>query len=197
MSDFWLYYNLGLRHVLNLNGFDHALFIIALTAPYTFKSWKKVFLLLTLFTIGHTISLILATYEIVPVTNEALVELLLQLTILIAAIHNFFVAKKQAVNENISVIAFTALAFGIIHGFGFSRYFRLILKGSGAEYKLPPLLEFAAGIETAHITVAFAVLIISFVLQFFFRLSKKDWVLVVSSFVAGVIVPMIINNEIW
>lgn len=196
MSEFWFYFNIGLEHVLDLGGFDHALFIIALTVPYTFKHWKTILLLLTLFTIGHTISLTLSIYEVVVIKNDLLVELLLQITILLAALYNFIKARKSSKNESINAVALTTLFFGIVHGFGFSGYFKLMFADTDRE-KLFPMLEFALGIEAAHIIVAFAVLLISFIAQNFFRLSKRDWILVTSSFVAGVIVPIIINNEIW
>lgn len=196
MSDFAFYFNLGLDHVLDINGFDHALFIIALTVPFAFKQWKTVLLLLTLFTIGHTISLLLSIYEVVVIKNYLLVELLLQLTILATALYNFVKLKKSSSGQSITVLAFTTLFFGIIHGFGFSRYLKMIL-GDTEREKLFPLLEFALGIEVAHIIVAVVLLIISYIVQNFFRFSKRDWILVASAFVVGVILPILLENEIW
>lgn len=196
MSEFWLYFETGLRHVLDINGYDHILFIAMLAVPYTFKDWKNVLLLVTLFTIGHTLSLILSVFGIVTV-NAAMVEFLIPITILVAAVYNIIkLGKKTSKNNSINFIAITTLFFGIIHGLGFSNYFKLLL-GKNADDKVLPLLEFALGIETAQIIIILAVLIVGYILQEFFRMSKRDWVLITSAFVAGVVVPMIIESEIW
>jgi len=196
MSEFWLYFETGLRHVLDINGYDHILFIAMLAVPYTFKDWKNVLLLVTLFTIGHTLSLILSVFGIVTV-NAAMVEFLIPITILVAAVYNIIkLGKKTSKNNSINFIAITTLFFGIIHGLGFSNYFKLLL-GKKADDKVLPLLEFALGIETAQVIIVLAVLILGYILQEFFRMSKRDWVLITSAFVAGVVVPMIIESEIW
>ncbi|MDV6169294.1 HupE/UreJ family protein [Flavobacterium sp. DG1-102-2] len=196
MSEFLLYFETGLRHVLDINGYDHLLFITMLTVPYTFKDWKNILALITLFTVGHTISLILSVYGVIKV-NPSMIEFLIPVTILIAAIYNIIkLGKKSSKNNSISAIAITALFFGIIHGLGFSNYFKLILDKNTKD-KMLPLLEFALGIETAQLIIVLMVLIIGYVLIEFFRLGKRDWVLITSAFVAGVVVPMIIGSEIW
>jgi hypothetical protein len=93
-------------------------------------------------------------------------------------------------------VAIVTLFFGIIHGLGFSSYFKSILPGDATD-KLLPLLEFALGIEAAQILVVFIVLILSYIVQTFFRFSKRDWALVMSAFIIGVVLPMIIESEIW
>ncbi len=196
MSEFWLYFETGLYHVLDINGYDHILFLAMLTVPYTFKDWKNVILLITLFTIGHTLSLILSVYGVVSV-NAKMVEFLIPITILAAALYNIIkLGKKSSKNSTINFIAITTLFFGIIHGLGFSNYFKLIL-GKNASDKMLPLLEFALGIEAAQIIMVLCVLIIGYILQEFFRVSRRDWVLIMSAFTAGIVVPMIIGNKIW
>ncbi|MNK16740.1 hypothetical protein D3C87_349100 [compost metagenome] len=197
MSEFELYFNMGLRHVLDINAYDHVLFLIVLTVPYIFKDWKNVLLLVTLFTIGHTLSLILSVFGIITV-NAGIVEFLIPITILITALYNIFKSSRKSSSKNgsINFIAITTLFFGVIHGLGFSNYFKIVIDKNSKD-KLMPLLEFALGIETAQVIVVLIVLIISYVLQEFFRLSKRDWILVMSAFVAGVVVPMITGSEIW
>lgn len=195
MSDFWLYYNIGLKHVLNISAYDHVLFLIALTVPYAFKDWRRLLLLVSLFTLGHTVALILSVFGIVYIKVN-LVEFIIPITILIVAIFNLFTAGKNNKNESISLIAFVTLFFGIIHGLGFSNYFKTILPGNATD-KLLPLSEFALGIETAQVIVVFVVLIFSYIIQTFFRFSKRDWTLVMSAFIIGVIVPMLIQSPIW
>jgi len=195
MSEFWLYFNIGLKHVLDINGYDHVLFLIALSVPYAFKDWKKVLILVSLFTLGHTLALILSVYEIV-IIKASLVEFLIPVTILITALFHLFTAGKSGKKESITFVAFVTLFFGIIHGLGFSNYFKAILPGEKVD-KLVPLLEFALGIEAAQIIVVLIVLLLSYIVQTFFRFSKRDWTLVLSAFVIGVVLPMIIESDIW
>ena len=195
MTDFWLYFNIGLHHVLDIHAYDHVMFLTALTVPYLFKDWKNILLLVTLFTIGHTTALVLSVYGVVTV-NSTYVEFLIPITILATALYNLFTSAKKAVSTgNINFVALTTLFFGIVHGLGFSNYFKIIIdKG---DNKLLPLLEFALGIEGAQLIVVLTVLILSFLLQRFGGMNRRDWVLVTSAFVAGVVVPMIIESEIW
>jgi hypothetical protein len=171
MSEFWLYFKLGLHHVLDINGYDHVLFLIALMVPYAFKDWKRVLLLVTLFTVGHTLSLILSVFGVVYI-NPTLVEFLIPITILVTAVFHLFTAGKSSKNESISFVAIVTLFFGIIHGLGFSSYFKSILPGDASD-KLLPLLEFALGIEAAQLIVVFIVLILSYIVQTFLDFRKE------------------------
>ncbi|MDG1870694.1 MAG: HupE/UreJ family protein [Flavobacterium sp.] len=195
MSEFWIYFQIGLKHVLDINAYDHVLFLMALAIPYSFKDWKRILLLVSLFTLGHTVALVLSVFEIVTVKAH-IVELLIPVTILLTAVFNLFNSGKSAKNNKVSMVFFTTLFFGVIHGLGFSNYFKTILGGSALS-KILPLAEFALGIEGAQIAVVFAILILSYIAQTVFRFSKRDWTLVMSAFVIGVVVPMIIENEIW
>lgn len=189
MSDFWLYFKLGLEHVLDWKAYDHILFLIALTAAYSFISWKRLLLLVSLFTLGHSISLLLANYEIVSVSSRV-IEFLIPLTILIAAVFNLFKASKSKRKDRLGVIFLITVFFGLIHGFGFASYYRMINTDGG----ILPLLEFALGVETSQIIIVFIVLLIAFVFQSLFRFNKRDWILVVSSIVIGMVIPMLIEN---
>lgn len=195
MSEFWIYFNVGLKHVLDINAYDHVLFLLALTVPFDFKDWKRILLLVSLFTLGHTLALLLSVFEVLTVKGS-LVEFLIPITILITASYNLFTAGKSAKKDNITFIAFTTLFFGIIHGLGFSNYFKSILSGEATD-KLLPLLDFALGIEAAQICVVLVALLLSFVVQTLFRFSKRDWTLTMSAFVIGVVIPMILQSEIW
>ena len=194
MSQFWLYFNLGLEHVLDWQAYDHVLFIAVLVAAYTFSEWKKIVWLVTLFTLGHTLSLALSTFEVVMVKSQ-LVEFLIPLTILLTAIFNLFTAGKKASNGRINVLYVATLFFGLIHGLGFSTYFKMI-SGNTSE-KILPLIEFALGIEAAQIIVVLIVLLLAFIFQSIFRFSKRDWVLVISSIVIGFAIPMLMGSIFW
>ena len=195
MSEFWIYFQIGLKHVLDIHAYDHVLFLIALAIPFTFKDWKRIVLLVTLFTIGHTMALLLSVFGIIAIKVNV-VELLIPITILITAVFNLFTAGKSSKKESINLVFFITLFFGIIHGLGFSNYFKSILGGDAAS-KILPLTEFALGIEAAQIVVVFVVLILSYVVQTIFRFSKRDWTLVMSAFIIGVVIPLIIQSEIW
>ncbi len=191
MSEFWIFFEKGLWHILNPSGYDHILFLIALAVPYAFKDWKKLLLLVTLFTVGNLLALLLSVYGIV-IIKVNLVEFLIPITILIISFFNLFTAGKSSKGESISIIGLVTLLFGIIHGLSFASYFKTI-----AGSKLLPLSEFSLGIEAAQIVVVFIVLILSYIVQTFFRFSKRDWTLVMSSFIIGVVLPMIISSKIW
>lgn len=195
MSEFMLYLEIGLRHVLDIRAYDHILFLTALVVPYHFKDWRKILILVSVFTLGHTLALILAVFDMVKI-NVNLVEFLIPITILCTAIYNLFNNGKGAGKSNITVAVFITLFFGIIHGLGFSNYFNSILAGSSSE-KILPLLEFALGIELAQIAVVLTVLILSFIVQTLIRNSKRNWVLIASSIIIGIVIPMLIESEIW
>ena len=195
MSDFMLYLEIGLNHVLDINAYDHILFLAAIVIPYHFKDWKKIITLVSVFTLGHTLALIMAVFEMVKI-NVTLVEFLIPITILSTAVYNLFNAGKSGGKSNLSAVVFITLFFGIIHGLGFSNYFNSILAGSPND-KVLPLLQFAVGIELAQLAVVLSVLVLSFLIQYFIRNSKRNWILISSSIIIGVIIPMLIESEIW
>ena len=190
-ENFWFNVQYGIHHVLDIKAYDHILFLIVLTVPYMFKDWKRVLLLVTMFTLGHTLSLILAVYGVVSV-KATLVEFLIPITILIVALFNVFTSGKGAQKEKIGVLFLSTLFFGLIHGLGFAREFKMLLGGSDNKFVL--LLEFALGIEIAQIIIVFVVLLLGYIMQTVFRFNKRDWILVISAIVVGLVIPMILNS---
>ncbi|PTX44827.1 HupE/UreJ protein [Christiangramia gaetbulicola] len=191
MSQFWLYFKLGLDHVLDWQAYDHVLFLIVLVASYGFSTWKRVLWLVTLFTLGHTLALFLSVYEIVRVDSNY-VEFLIPVTILATAIFDIATAGKKVRNTNFNILYFTTVFFGLIHGLGFSSYFKMIAAGSDSKFL--PLIEFALGIEAAQVIVVLGVMIIGFLLQNVFKVSKRDWILVTASIVTGIVLPILIDS---
>ena len=189
MTEFLLYLKLGLTHVLDWQAYDHVLFLIVLVAAYNFSNWKRIIILVSLFTLGHTASLLLANFNMVSVSSKW-IEFLIRLTILITAIYHLGTSGKNNRSEKVSLFYVITIFFGLIHGFGFATYFKMISGGN----EILPLLEFALGVEIAQIIVVAAVLILNFLFQTIFRFSKRDWVLVISSIVIGVIIPMLQNT---
>ncbi|MFD2915090.1 HupE/UreJ family protein [Psychroserpens luteus] len=184
----------GVYHILNIKAYDHILFLIVLTVPYLFKDWKRVFILISIFTAGHCISLALTTYDIINV-NLKLIKLLIPLSILIVALFNVFTTGKKSHGTTIGLVFFATLFFGLIHGLGFVNTFEAMI--SSSENKLLALLEIGLGIEVGQLFVAFIILFLSFLCQTIFRFSKRDWVMVTSAIVVGFVLPMLIKSDLF
>ena len=193
LENFWTYVNFGIEHVLDIKGYDHLLFLLVLAIPYVFKDWKRVFLLVTMFTCGHSLSLVMASYGVVSV-NGKLVEFLIPITILITAVYNVFTTGKKGRNNKISLLFFTTLFFGLVHGLGFARYLNML--AGQTENKLEILIEFAIGIEIAQVIIVFVVLFLGFLCQTIFRISRRDWIMVISAIVIGLVIPILIQSEL-
>jgi len=191
MEQLKLFFELGLTHVLDFNGYDHVLFLLVLAAPYLFSNWKKVLFLVTVFTVGHSISLILSSYNVISI-NSGLVEFVIPVTIAVTAMFNIFSSGKMIGNTKIGLVFFVTLFFGVIHGLGFSSYFKMIV--GNTDYKFIPLIEFALGVEAAQIIVVMAVLVLATIAQNILSISKRDWVLVVSSITLGLVIPMLLSR---
>ncbi len=191
MSDFWLYIQLGFEHVLDWNAYDHTLFIIALCASHTLKTWKRMLVHVTFFTLGHSVSLALATYKVANM-DSAWIEFLIPVTILITAVVSIVNAFREELTKAELIFITVTFFFGIIHGFGFAGYFNMINEGNALSH----LLEFALGIELAQVIIATAVVLVGYVVQELLGFQKKYWIIVVSLIVAILAVPMLIENWI-
>jgi hypothetical protein len=194
MDDFLRNFMEGLVHVLDINAYDHILFIILMAVPFLFNSWKKLVWLVTAFTVGHSMSLLLAVYGIVTV-GTTYIEFLIPVTVAVAALYNIFMAGKRQSKETPWLLVSTALFFGLIHGFGFSGAFKML--ASSGENTLSLLAEFALGIEAAQLLIVLFVLIINFIFTGLFRFNKKEWIQIISAIVFGIIVPMLAERWLW
>jgi hypothetical protein len=195
MSEFQLYFGLGKDHILDYaNGYDHILFVIALCALYQLRDWKQVLVLVTAFTVGHSITLALSTFNIIHVKVE-LIEFLIPVTILITAVSNLFknedVMSPRAMQLNYGYAAF----FGLIHGLGFSNYLKSIL-GSDKSI-VSQLFAFNIGLEIGQIIIVGIFLVGGFILVDLFGVSRRDWKLVISSAVAGIALILIKDKIYW
>jgi HupE / UreJ protein len=189
MSQFSLYFSLGRDHILDfVNGYDHILFVLALCSVYVIRDWKKILILVTAFTIGHSVTLALATLQLISVKTE-LVELLIPITIFITAVSNLFKKVELGQTKTVQLNYWFALFFGLIHGMGFSNYLRAIL---GKESNIfSPLLAFNIGLEFGQIIVVVLFLGISYILVDWVRAARRDWNLVLSSAIAGIALILI------
>lgn len=194
MSEFELYFGLGKDHILDYkNGYDHILFIVALCALYLIRDWRKLLVLVTAFTIGHSITLALATLEIIRV-NQNLIEFLITLTIFIAAVSNIF--RSTEISDRTTYINYGyALFFGLIHGMGFSNYLRSIL---GKDRSIiTQLFAFNLGLEVGQIIIVGVFLFIGFILVDLFTVNRRDWKLVISSIITGMALLLMKDKIYW
>jgi hypothetical protein len=195
MSEFQLYFGLGKDHILDYaNGYDHILFVIALCALYQLRDWKQVLILVTAFTVGHSITLALSTFNIVNAKVE-LIEFLIPITIFITAVSNLFKNEDsmspRAMQLNYAYAAF----FGLIHGLGFSNYLKSIL---GRDKSIvSQLFAFNIGLEIGQIIIVGIFLVAGFILVDLFGVSRRDWKLVISSAVAGIALILIKDKIYW
>lgn len=179
----------GFWHILDLQGADHIVFLLALCAIYEFRDWKGVLLMVTAFTIGHAITLAVAGLDLVRVKSN-MIEFLIPVTILITAIWNFF--KK---GKSVSWISYLiTLCFGFIHGLGFSNYFRMV----GDETKIVrDLLAFNLGVEAGQIPIVLAILFCGYLATQFFKSSQKEWSRLLSGMAIGASLIMISDTWPW
>lgn len=190
MSDFWLLVELGFSHVWDWQGIDHLLFLAALCLPFSARQWKPLLWLITCFTIGHSLSLILASFEVVAVSSTW-IEFLIPVSIAATAVYNIIYAQRVWVRSD-RLVMWVTLFFGLVHGFGFAGYFELI---RDVEQPLwSSLLFFALGIEAAQIVLGALMLLLSFVVLNALGRNRRDWVLVVSSVIIGILAPIIIER---
>lgn len=184
MSQFELYFGLGKEHILDYaNGYDHILFVLALCAVYLIRDWKQILILVTAFTIGHSITLALATLNIISV-SPVWVEFLIPLTIFTTAVSNLFRKEDILEPKLIQTNYLLALFFGLIHGMGFSNYLKALL---GKEQNIVmQLLAFNLGLELGQIIIVALFLAVSFIAVNLAGANRRDWKMIISSAVAGI-----------
>jgi hypothetical protein len=193
MGQFQLYFQLGIQHILDIKGFDHILFVVALCAIYITRDWKKILILVTAFTIGHSITLALATLKLIKVDSDW-VEFLIPTTIAITALSNIFKPKPSS-GRGIQINYFFALFFGLIHGLGFSNYLRSLLGKEASLFE--PLLAFNLGLEVGQLVIVAIFMVVSGILVGIVGINRKDWALVISSIVLGMAIVMMIDTKFW
>jgi len=189
MQDFIFYLKLGWEHIISLDALDHQLFILALIAVYSYNDFKKILILVTAFTIGHSITLALSTLNVLRVPGNW-VEFLIPLTIVITALGNILMKSNQKTLMNLNY--YLALIFGLIHGMGFANTARMMLAKEQSIFV--PLLGFNIGLELGQIVVVIAILILLFILLKIFRVNRKDWILFVSSGVFALALKMTLER---
>src|SRR6185437_9846312 len=192
MNDFTFYFSIGWQHIINAEALDHIFFITALAAIYMLKDWRQVLILVTAFTVEHTITLILSTKRIIEV-NQNWVEFLIPCTIVVTAISNLF--QKTFTSKAIRINYFLALFFGLIHGLAFANVLRLILAPE-QSFALS-MFSFSVGLESGQILIVFLILLLS---QFFIgvlKIHRLHWVIFLSAVVFGLAMAMALQRLTW
>lgn len=189
MQEFSMYFEEGWQHIADLGGYDHILFIMALCAVYLMNDRKKVLILVTAFTVGHSITLALSVLNIVRVSTD-LIEFLIPVTIVITALGNALRGGKEP--GRVQWNYFLALFFGLIHGLGFSNYLRSML-GTQSDI-LQPLLAFNLGLEFGQLIIVTIILILSQLIIQIGKVSRRDWTIFLSAAIFGVAFVMSIER---
>lgn len=201
MSEFSAYLSLGFEHISDLGAYDHILFIVALTAVYQVRDLKKIAILVTAFTIGHSVTLALATLELFLIPT-AIIEFLIPVTIALTCLYNVSTQPKEtgfslntSRSSNFQWNYVIALLFGLIHGMGFSNYLRMLL---GQEESIVlPLLSFNIGLELGQLLIVGVILSFMVVFQKLFNVLPRSWNLFVSGGAFGISLILMSETKFW
>lgn len=197
MSEFLSFLSLGFHHIADPRAFDHLLFVVTLCAVYRWTEWRKLLVLITAFTIGHSLTLVLAGLHILVIPKD-LVEFLIPVTIVLTGLHN--IASKRAADpatigtfsRAVSTNYLLALFFGLIHGMGFASYFTALMGEEGNI--LLPLFAFNVGIEVGQLIIVGVFFGIYFLLAQWLKIAHRDWNLFVSGLGVGGALVLILQN---
>ena len=192
MSDFGFFFKLGWEHIISKEALDHQLFILALAAIYLLKDWKQVLILVTAFTIGHSITLALSVFDIIRFSAKW-VEFLIPCTIVFTATINLF--QKSFTPRSVRINYFLALFFGLIHGMGFANSIRFMLASDQSIGW--GLFGFNVGLEVGQIVVVLGIILFSTILITLFKVNRRDWVIFASAGVLGLALKMALERMPW
>ncbi|MEO0732091.1 MAG: HupE/UreJ family protein [Bacteroidota bacterium] len=194
MGSFGFYVKLGFQHISDFAGYDHMLFLVALCAIYRIQQWRSILVLVTAFTIGHSVTLLLSALDIFTIPSH-IIEFLIPVTILLTALNNVIginpAEQKAKMKKNYAM----ALFFGLIHGMGFSNYFKALLMDASSVAL--PLLGFNIGLELGQILVVLFIVGIAYVFMELLKVKHRDWNVFISGAAAGVALIFIFENKIW
>lgn len=191
MNEFWLWFTTGLQHILDMNGYDHIIYIMAICALYTIKEWKSLLILITAFTIGHSIALALSTFGIISI-KQSFIEVLIPITIIITCIINLFYKSNNQTNFRFNYIL--AITFGFIHGMGFSYLLKSLL--GKEETIVLPLFSFNLGIEIAQLSIVFFMILCSIIFNRFNKIKTPIWNTIISTSALSISTILLIQQLI-
>jgi len=191
-SLFKTFFNLGFDHIVNMSAYDHILFVIVLCAVYSWRDWKRILVLVTAFTIGHSLTLALSSLGILNIDSD-LVEFLIAVTILITAVFN--ITMKHDTSRMIWLNYFLALFFGCIHGLGYSGKLKPLL--SEDESIVPTLFSFNVGVEVGQIVIVMFIFLANYIAVEKMGIKQKSWTIFFSGAAAGVAILLMKETAFW
>lgn len=194
MHSFPFYLQLGFEHISNLGGYDHILFLIVLCAVYSIQQWRKILVLVTAFTIGHSVTLLLVSLGVFSIPSS-IIKFLIPTTILLTALHNVISPGIADGSKNMIRNYLMALFFGFIHGMDFSNYFKALLFGDSSI--MIPLLGFNSGIELGQLLVVLVITIVSFLFLNVIKVKHREWNVFISGAAAGMSFISMLDNKFW
>ena len=193
MHSISFYLELGFRHISDLAGYDHILFLIVLCAIYQLHQWKTLLVLVTAFTVGHSITLALTSFSVMSIKSEV-IEFLIPMTIIATAIHNLFMKQDSQISGHTRAY-WMALFFGFIHGMGFANYFRALLKDESSIFI--PLLGFNLGLELGQLFFVLLIVGVAYMVTNWLRMPQRDWNIFVSGGGFSLALVLAIENRFW
>lgn len=194
MHPFPFYLQLGFEHISNLAGYDHILFLVVLCAVYRIQQWKKILILVTAFTIGHSVTLVLASLDAFTIPSR-FIKFLIPLTIFLTAFHNVIGKDQAETSSKMRRNYLMALFFGFIHGMDFSNYFKALIMDPSTI--AVPLLGFNLGIELGQLLVVFFIVGIAFLFLHVIGVKHREWNLFISGAAAGMALLSMLDNKFW
>lgn len=194
MHPFEFYLKLGFEHIADMAAYDHILFLVALCAIYRIEEWKKILILVTAFTIGHSITLVLVSLELFSIPSN-IIKFLIPLTIFVTALHNVLGSNQGIKSIKMKRNYGMALFFGMIHGMDFSNYFKaLIMDPSDIVI---PLLGFNIGIELGQLLIVLFIVGLAFLFLNVLKVKHREWNLFISGAAAGMSLISMLDNSFW
>ena len=193
MEEFKIWFLIGYEHIVNQEALDHILFVLALSVIYDLRMLKKLILLVTAFTIGHSLTLILSTLELITY-NQKIIEFAIPLTIAFTCVANISIRNSSSNAKVLNRNYWLALSFGLIHGLGFSNYLKALLSEGSV---LLPLFSFNVGLEIGQILIISVFVFFSHWLSGLIFPKKSDWIMFVSSLILGISLLLLYNAKFW
>lgn len=193
MSTFFAYFHLGIRHISDIHSVQHLLFLIALCVIYLLRDWEKVMILILYYALGHLVTLVLSTFEVI-IIPRGIINYLIPVTIFLTSAVNIF-RKQYGGSAKFQLSYIPAVLFGLIHGFGFADYFKsIVIRSTDIGFQLT---SFILGIETGQFIIVTSFLFLSWLFVNNFGVERRDWILIISSGIAGIALTFMFESRFW
>lgn len=184
----------GALHISDLQAYDHILFIVALAVIFEPKDWRKLVGLVTAFTIGHSITLALVSFNMV-VLESKWVEFLIPLTILLTSLMHLFSLKRRVSKVSMGLKLLVVVLFGLVHGMGFSPYLKMLV-GKDESMALP-LFAFNIGVELGQLMILLVFFVISGLVYGLSPVKHREWSIFILGGTSFLSLVILIENWPW